>query len=154
MSLPATDLEALFRIQEGRLDNVEARLDSLEHDVQTGCTQPCPQLITLEADVNSCSRTKDEKYEALSREMGEMGGMLNTLDKDMATLTAEVKTAGDALKEIARNTTDFMEVLSTYKAAKGAFWVLGNTGKVIVGIAAALTAWYVIANTGVFMPTK
>jgi hypothetical protein len=76
MSLPANDLEALFRIQEGRLDNVEARLDSLEHDVQTGCTQPCPQLVALEADVNSCSRTKDEKYEALSREMGEMRGML------------------------------------------------------------------------------
>jgi hypothetical protein len=81
-----------------------------------------------------------------------MRGMLNTLDKDMATLTAEVKTAGDALKEIARNTTDFMEVLSTYKAAKGAFWVLGNTGKVIIGLAAALTAWYVLSNTGVSLP--
>lgn len=147
-SNPMDDTAMAFRFIDARMEVIESRIDAVEK----ACTEPCAEIADLRGDLGACSTVKDNKIQRLSDEVRIMKDSLDKLDTDMDRLTKAVADIGTSLHIIAANTGDIKEVVEVYKNAKGGMWLMTGLGKLVIGFAAILTAWYVITHTSLTVP--
>jgi len=86
------------------------------------------RVTILEHELVACGLEKDSRIEAMHNVMktvhSDMGAMKNTIE----SLTQEIRSAVQSLREIATNTASMGEISMLYDKWKGFAWVMKNIG--------------------------
>lgn len=106
----------------------------------------CEDARAVHEELRSCSSEKGDQISSLSHMVNGMHGDLMRIEGDMKVLTSNVIEISAALKTIAENTTQFMEVAKIYRDIKGFGFVVKNIGAILIGTAAVITSIVLISG--------
>ena len=149
------DLDAAYRAQESRIEHMESRMDRLETSYEhiAGEMEALSKEIEdWRSDLSACSHSKDEKISQVSTEVHSIKLILGKLEEASERQAEAIHSIATSLADIARGLPDWQEVTKVYQSAKGGIWLVRGFTKTVVGIAAALGAWYVITHTTLTVP--
>jgi len=97
-------------------------------DMETKITVLTSRVDRLEGELTACGIDKDVRIDNMHRDMNVMHTDMGAMKGTIESLTIEIQSAVESLKQIAMNTSNMREVAELYEKWKGFSWVMKNVG--------------------------